>query len=423
MKPLTVFLLGSIFLLGAGCTVTHVDRDGSGGSSRSSGDSRTERDSDTRRDADYDREVDADSSGDSAEITFEFFHERLSPHGEWVEVGSYGWCWYPHEVEVDWRPYSHGNWLYTDDCGWYWHSDYEWSWAGEHYGRWTYSSSRWYWVPGYEWSGGWVAWRDGSDYCGWAPLPPHAHWEVGVGIRTSGFNYEVDIHEASWVFVAHADFTHTSVHTVMLGSHRNSVIIRDCRYAGSVSVSGGVIVNHAITLEVAVRFTGKKIERRKLHSSGTLGGAKASSRNGEIRVFKPRVRKSDEKRPQPADKERNASSERKTMKEKHDAEDRDQPRKNEKSDDRKSEREDLDKRQKRENDDLDKRHGRESDKQPNKEPARESNKKPDRKPTKETGKKPVKESSKDPAKKPVKKSGKDSEEDTKEKNGKGGGKK
>src|SRR4051794_32307045 len=33
------------------------------------------------------------------------FYEPLTPHGEWVTVGSYGRCWRPARVEVGWRPY------------------------------------------------------------------------------------------------------------------------------------------------------------------------------------------------------------------------------------------------------------------------------------------------------------------------------
>jgi hypothetical protein len=33
------------------------------------------------------------------------FYEPLTPHGEWVVVGSYGRCWRPSRVEVGWRPY------------------------------------------------------------------------------------------------------------------------------------------------------------------------------------------------------------------------------------------------------------------------------------------------------------------------------
>ena len=101
------------------------------------------------------------------------FHAPLASHGAWIEVGSYGRCWRPARVAVDWRPYCHGHWVWTD-CGWYWASDEPWAWACYHYGSWAYESGYgWVWVPGIEWAPAWVSWRFGGGYCGWAPLGPH----------------------------------------------------------------------------------------------------------------------------------------------------------------------------------------------------------------------------------------------------------
>src|SRR5437016_408876 len=65
------------------------------------------------------------------------FYEPLATHGGWVEVGSYGRCWHPAHVAVEWRPYCYGSWVWTD-CGWYWESDEPWGWACYHYGSWVY---------------------------------------------------------------------------------------------------------------------------------------------------------------------------------------------------------------------------------------------------------------------------------------------
>ena len=48
---------------------------------------------------------------------------------------AYGWSWTPYDVPIDWRPYSVGRWVYTDD-GWTWMSQEPWGWATYHYGRW-----------------------------------------------------------------------------------------------------------------------------------------------------------------------------------------------------------------------------------------------------------------------------------------------
>ena len=100
------------------------------------------------------------------------FHAPLAAHGAWIEFGSYGQCWHPSQVAVEWRPYCDGHWVWTD-CGWYWASDEPWAWACYHYGSWTYDGGLgWVWVPGVEWAPAWVTWRFGGGYCGWAPLAP-----------------------------------------------------------------------------------------------------------------------------------------------------------------------------------------------------------------------------------------------------------
>jgi hypothetical protein len=100
------------------------------------------------------------------------FEAPLAAQGQWVVVGSYGRCWRPGQVAVEWRPYGCGEWVWTD-CGWYWQSDEPWAWACYHYGWWVYDTSfGWVWVPDVAWAPAWVSWRVGGGYIGWAPLPP-----------------------------------------------------------------------------------------------------------------------------------------------------------------------------------------------------------------------------------------------------------
>jgi hypothetical protein len=44
------------------------------------------------------------------------FYAPLAQSGAWIEVGSFGRCWRPSGVAVDWRPYCNGHWVWTD-CG------------------------------------------------------------------------------------------------------------------------------------------------------------------------------------------------------------------------------------------------------------------------------------------------------------------
>jgi DNA segregation ATPase FtsK/SpoIIIE-like protein len=127
------------------------------------------------------------------------FYEDLSPYGDWVEHPDNGYVFIPTGVSPDWRPYTVGQWIWTEEYGWYWESEEPFGWATFHYGRWGYDDDYgWYWVPGDEWAPAWVNWRDSEDdsVTGWAPIaPPRQGYAVGyVG------NPEPAI-EQSWVFV------------------------------------------------------------------------------------------------------------------------------------------------------------------------------------------------------------------------------
>lgn len=130
-----------------------------------------------------------------AAVTENYFYDTLAPYGGWVNIDGYGLCWRPTVVIYDsgWQPYcDHGHWVYTDS-GWYWLSDYSWGSTTFHYGRWFHNPSYgWCWWPDTTWAPSWVTWRYANDYCGWAPLPPHAVYRTGVGIVYNGVAVKAD---------------------------------------------------------------------------------------------------------------------------------------------------------------------------------------------------------------------------------------
>ncbi len=108
------------------------------------------------------------------------FRVSLEPYGAWHSHKRWGAVWTPARIASDWRPYTVGHWVYSDDYGWYWVSDNaeaNWGWVTYHYGRWVADDELgWVWIPGDDWAPAWVDWRQGDnerdDYVGWAPLPP-----------------------------------------------------------------------------------------------------------------------------------------------------------------------------------------------------------------------------------------------------------
>ena len=147
------------------------------------------------------------------EVTVNYFYDTLAPYGTWVNVAGYGWCWRPTVViyQTSWQPYgNNGHWVYTD-YGWYWLSGYSWGWATFHYGRWfRIPNYGWCWWPDTVWAPSWVCWRYDNDYCGWAPLPPHAIYRPGVGLVyngravTVGFQFNLGV--GAFTFVRTRDF-------------------------------------------------------------------------------------------------------------------------------------------------------------------------------------------------------------------------
>jgi hypothetical protein len=126
-----------------------------------------------------------------SEVTLPYFQAQLAPYGRWVDIAGVGPAWVPFVARSvpEWRPYfNDGHWEYIDD-GWFWRSDYPWGEYTFHYGRWMRDARfGWAWVPGYHWGPAWVCWRnaEAEGYCGWAPLPPGARFEPGVGLMWDG---------------------------------------------------------------------------------------------------------------------------------------------------------------------------------------------------------------------------------------------
>ncbi len=128
-------------------------------------------------------------------VSFSVFFNSLSPYGRWSSHPQYGSVWLP-AVGADFHPYyTDGRWVMTE-YGNTWLSDYEWGWAPFHYGRWFHDDYLgWAWVPDYTWGPGWVNWRTGGGYYGWAPLMP------GINVRVA-----MDLPFNLWIFIPQRHF-------------------------------------------------------------------------------------------------------------------------------------------------------------------------------------------------------------------------
>lgn len=196
----------------------------------------------------------------------EDFYEELAPYGTWSHSNQYGDVWYPRDVPDDWRPYSDGRWVWTDDYGWYWESDQPWGWAAFHYGRWVeHPRYGWGWVPGDTWGPAWVAWRWGDDYVGWAPLPPSTRIGPNFGDR----DLDVSIAPSQWLFVEQRAFSAPRAYDVALDAGRNPSIFRRTRPATHYGVIHGRVINRGVPVERVEAVTHSSIPRARFEARYT----------------------------------------------------------------------------------------------------------------------------------------------------------
>lgn len=220
-----------------------------------------------------------------------FFYDRLSPYGDWREHARWGWVWCPRDVAVDWRPYTLGHWVYTDDFGWMWDSDEDWGWAPFHYGRWDWDDNfGWFWVPGYNWGPGWVAWRTSPQFIGWCPLPPEVLWEPGIGLNFHGLDLD-DIPSRRWAFVEGRFFDAPRIHEHILLLSRNVTLLRETRPVMQFESVDGRVVDRTISTGQVEFFTHRPVTHFQVRRVDSAAAMRLNrEREGEIAVFSPRIR-------------------------------------------------------------------------------------------------------------------------------------
>ena len=229
------------------------------------------------------------------EVTYQTFYDELSPHGNWTDHPQYGYVWLPN-AGPDFRPYStEGHWVYTDNYEWMWVSDYDWGWAPFHYGRWDYDSYYgWFWVPGYEWSPAWVAWRDGGDYYGWAPIRPGI--TISVNFAIGSYNPPYDF----WSFTPRRYILYNNVYNHCIDYRRNVTIINQTTIINNYNYSRNVYITGPRRSNVEV-YTGRitPVRFREVSRPG-----RTIYRNNEVSIFRPTVRRDESRRFAPRTVER-----------------------------------------------------------------------------------------------------------------------
>ncbi len=215
------------------------------------------------------------------EITYQQFYNDLSPYGDWINYGNYGYAWVPSMSNF--RPYyTNGHWVYTD-YGWTWVSNYNWGWAPFHYGRWMNDMRYgWVWIPGNEWAPAWVTWRGGGNYYGWAPLGP------GMGMNDNFGSIPYN----DWTFVPRNYITSQNLNRYYVNQSRNVTIINNTTIINTTSPrnsNGTRSANYhpGPPVREIEQNTGTRIRKYNLETTNKPGETQV--RNSSVRVFRPTI--------------------------------------------------------------------------------------------------------------------------------------
>ena len=163
---------------------------------------------------------------------FNVFYIELSRFGEWFRTEEFGYVWQPRvaTTEKDWRPYTRGRWVDSEQ-GWVWVSDEPFGWATYHYGRWALLENQgWVWIPGEDWAPAWVSWRQADDHVGWAPLPPETCYVDDVYFD-SGIDTDYGVDPSWYNFVPVASFHEPVIRHCLPGPKVGAI------WRGSVNVT------------------------------------------------------------------------------------------------------------------------------------------------------------------------------------------
>jgi hypothetical protein len=216
------------------------------------------------------------------DVSYQNFYDELSPYGDWIEYPGYGYVWQP-QVGDDFRPYSSGGqWVWNDDYEWMWVSDYDWGWAPFHYGRWFEDDNYgWLWQPGYEWSPAWVAWRDGGDYYGWAPLRPGIN--ISINFNIGGYNPPTSY----WNFAPRRYINSRNIYSYCLPWRQNTVYINQTVIINNFNYGNSYGFRTGPRRYEAERYCGpiRSVSFRQSYAPG-----RTQFRNNQVTVYRPSIR-------------------------------------------------------------------------------------------------------------------------------------
>jgi hypothetical protein len=226
-----------------------------------------------------------------SQVDTSYIYDYLTPYGMWLYQSPYGYVWIPDRVNYGWRPYTNGQWIWSD-YGWTWVSSYRWGWIPFHYGRWGWDRQLgWFWVPDTIWGPAWVSWRRGDIYIGWAPLPPEARFIFGVGINSLPYT----LSNSYWVFVEYPYFLDARLYRYVLPMERNITIINYTMVQTDIVVRNNRIINRGIDIEYVSRAAKRRIYKHELSPLTRPGPSRLEG--NRIEMYNPDLERNETAEP------------------------------------------------------------------------------------------------------------------------------
>jgi hypothetical protein len=214
-----------------------------------------------------------------------FFYDDLAGYGNWVQRPNYGWAWRPHHRSHSWRPYQAGHWVLTDE-GWTWMSDEPYGWATYHYGRWYDDPNYgWEWIPGNQWAPAWVAWQEGGNYVGWAPLPPSVDFRTGIDLNVS-------LGSDAYLFVPERQFLAPRLSGYFVPRAEAARIFPTTRNITRYNLVNDRVFNQGVPVDRFQRTIGRSVPRYQIADlSGNQRHQGARVAQNRVAFFRPQVDK------------------------------------------------------------------------------------------------------------------------------------
>ena len=98
-----------------------------------------------------------------------------------------------------------------------------------------------------------MTWRTTGDVCGWAPLPPHAEYAVGIGWRYNGVSvaasFSFGLGANAFAFVSFGNLTSHDLHRSCLPPARVNAVYHQTTVVNNYVVNNGTVVHRGIPVE------------------------------------------------------------------------------------------------------------------------------------------------------------------------------